>query len=241
MQRAVPDFRSRAQLTELMDGPCSREELRACLRDLAQLNCWFLGYRAVLNWLEGILFTPSLPRPLCILDVGCGYGDTLRRIGQWAAKRGIAVDLIGLDINPDTVSIAAEATPPASRIRWVASNIFDYTPTNPIQVVVSSLFTHHLVESDIVRFLQWMERNATLGWFITDLSRAAIPYHFLRIFTKLAGLHPFVQNDGPVSVKRAFVPEDWQRMCAAAGVSADDYEIQAFKPGRLCVARKKSP
>jgi hypothetical protein len=61
-----------------------------------------------------------------------------------------------------------------------------------------------------------MEQYAELGWFINDLSRAAIPYYSFQIFSKLARLHPFVQHDGPISIARSFVMEDWQRMCAAA-------------------------
>jgi hypothetical protein len=48
------DFRQRAQLTELMDEPCSREVMRDCLRDLARVNRWFLAYRPLLTWLDGI-------------------------------------------------------------------------------------------------------------------------------------------------------------------------------------------
>jgi hypothetical protein len=84
-----------------------------------------------------------------------------------------------------------------------------------------------------------MEQHARLGWLINDLSRAAIPYHFFRVFAKVARLHPFVQHDGPVSIARSFVPEDWRRMCAAAGLGDRDILIQSFVPARLCVARRK--
>lgn len=232
------DFRQRAQLTELMDEPCTREELRACLRDLARLNRWFLGYRPVLRWLNRVL-PQSVARPVRILDVGCGYGDGLRRVERWAQARNLAVELTGLDINPDAVAIAAEASPPASKIHWVAADIFRYLPERPVDFVVSSLFTHHLAEPDVIRFLQWMELHAGHGWFVNDLSRAAVPYHLLRIFAKVARLHPFVQHDGPVSIARAFVREDWERMCAAAGLTAHTISIRAFKPARLCVGRRK--
>ena len=53
------DFRHRAELTEFMDGPCSRDQLRACLRDLARLNRWFLAYRPLLRWLDSWLATPD--------------------------------------------------------------------------------------------------------------------------------------------------------------------------------------
>jgi len=240
MQHDTPDFRYRAQLTELMDEPCSREQLRACLRDIAKTSRWTMAYRPLLHWLNTLAPTlPPLVEPLRILDVGCGYGDGLRRIEQWAMARGIAVELTGLDLNADATAIAAEASPAASRIHWVSANIFAYTPQKPIHLVISSLFTHHLDEGDIVRFLQWMEIHAQIGWFINDLSRAAIPYYFFRAFSKLVGLHPFVQHDGPVSIARSFVPQDWRRMCVAAGLGPQDVAIQSSKPARLYVARRK--
>jgi SAM-dependent methyltransferase len=232
------DFAHRAQLTELIDGPCRREELRPCLRDVARLNRWFLGYRPTLEWLASVAPSASRP-PVRILDVGCGYGDGLRRIECWAGARGIDVELVGIDINPDATAIAAEATPPTSRIRWVAADIFAYASAEPIDFVVSALFTHHLAEDEVVRFLKWMEQHAACGWFINDLSRAAAPYHLLRVFSKVARLHPFVQHDGPVSFARAFVPADWRRMCAAAGLDERVVTIKGYWPARLCVARSK--
>jgi SAM-dependent methyltransferase len=176
MQHSAPDFRHRSQRDELMDVPCSREEMRACLRHLAWTNRWTLAYRPQMHWLDSLADKlSSLSEPICILDVACGYGDGLRKIEQWARERGIAVELIGLELNADATVIAAEATPASSRIRWVTADVFAYSPPHPVHLVSSSLFTHHLSEDNIVRFLQWMERHAKLGWFINDLSRAATP------------------------------------------------------------------
>ena len=222
-----------------MDEPCSRDLLRACLRDLARVNRWFLAYRPVLEWLDGVS-RHATNGPLRILDVGCGYGDGLRRIEQWARKRRVAVELTGLDLNPDTTAIASEASPPGSEIQWVAANVFDYEMGQPAHIIVSSLFTHHLPDSDVIRFIGWMEGNAQLGWLVNDLSRAPVPYHLFRWFSKVAGLHPFVQHDGPVSFRRAFVPDDWMRLCTNAGLNRDDFEILGYKPARLCVRRRKA-
>jgi hypothetical protein len=74
MRLSAPDFRYRAQLTELMDEPCSRDVLRACLRDIARTNQWTFAYRPLLHWLNSITASlPALNEPLRILDVGCGY------------------------------------------------------------------------------------------------------------------------------------------------------------------------
>jgi len=233
------DFSRRAQLTELMDEPCSREELRACLRDLAKVNRMTLGYRPLLKWLNAM--HSSTAGPMRILDVGCGYGDTARRIARWADARSIAVALTGLDVNPDTVAIAAEASPLECEIEWICADIFAFVPKKPIDIVICSLFTHHLPEADVVRFLRWMEANAMRGWFVSDLSRSAVPFHLFRVLSKAARLHRFVQHDGPVSFARSFLPEDWRRMCAAAGLTTNDVSIRRFRPARLCVARSKKP
>jgi SAM-dependent methyltransferase len=237
--RAGLDFGRRAELRELMDEPCSRDVLRACLRDLARVNRWFLGYRPVLDFLERTSW-PVGNGPLRILDVGCGYGDCLRRVERWAHERGVAVELTGLDLNPDTIAIAAEAGADGSRIRWVQANVFDYEMPGPAHLVVSSLFTHHLSDEGVVRFLKWMEEHAEVGWMVNDLSRAPIPYHLFRWFSKAVGLHPFVQHDGPVSFLRAFVADDWRKLCAAAGLDRAGVEILSYAPARLCASRRRS-
>jgi SAM-dependent methyltransferase len=240
MPHSAIDFSERAQLVELMDLPCSRDVLRSYLRSLARTNRWTFAYRPLLDWLDKLQFTAAdLREPLRILDVGSGYGDGLRRIEQWAQSRSVAVELTGLDLNPDATAIAMEATPQGSRIRWISADVFAYTPPEPPHLVVSSLFTHHLSEDEVVRFLQWMESNTRLGWFINDLSRGAVSYHFFRVFSKLARFHPHVQHDGPISIARAFVPEDWRRMCAGAGLDEQCVQIKSCKPGRLCVVRRK--
>jgi 2-polyprenyl-3-methyl-5-hydroxy-6-metoxy-1,4-benzoquinol methylase len=240
MPRNTPDFSRRVELVERMDEPCSRDELRACLRDIARTNRWFMAYRPVLHWLDTLRWPPH-SGTLRILDVGCGYGDGLRRIERWAREREVSVELTGLDLNPDAAVIAAEASAPESNIKWIASDVFAYVPEKPIHVVVSSQFAHHLAEADIIRFLQWMEQHTEAGWLINDLSRAAIPYYFFSAFSKLVRLHPFVQYDGPVSIARSFVREDWQKMCVAAGLNTEDVVIKAVKPARLCVGRRKTP
>ena len=238
MPLEVLDFSRRAELTELMDEPCSRDEMRACLQDLARLNRWFFGYRPTLRWLQSLRLS-SNGQPVHIVDIGCGYGDGLRRIESWAAQHRIPVALTGCDVNPDIITIAAEASPKTSGIEWVVADVFDFQSRKPIDIVISSLFTHHLSEEQIVRFLIWMETNAQLGWFINDLSRSSIPYRLLLAFSKLARLHPFVQHDGPVSIARAFVAEDWRRMCAAAGLRLEQITIENLRPARLCVGHRK--
>jgi SAM-dependent methyltransferase len=234
------DFSQRAELVELMDRPCSYEELRACLHDIARVNRLTFAYRPTISWLEELVAAhPESARPLHIVDVGCGYGDTLRRIDSWAARHDVQVKLTGIDLNPDAIRAAKEATLPTQRIEWTVGDALSGAATGEIDVVVCSLLTHHLTNPQIVHFLQWMERTAQHGWFINDLHRQRVPYQLFRLLSRFTNWHPFVKNDGPVSIRRSFVVEDWQGLCATAGLDAETVSIREYRPARLCVGRTR--
>jgi SAM-dependent methyltransferase len=234
------DFSRRAELVEMMDEPCSFEELRACLHDISRVNQLTFAYRPTISWMSRLIAAhPPADKPLRIVDVGCGYGDTLRKIAGWSAKQGIAVKLTGVDLNPDAIRAAREATPAASRIEWVVGDALSEDATEEIDVVICSLLTHHLTDAQVVKFLVWMESRARLGWFINDLHRQPVPYHLFRLMARFTNWHSFVKNDGPVSIRRSFVVADWQSLCAAAGLDRDAVLIEEYRPARLCVGRIK--
>jgi SAM-dependent methyltransferase len=234
------DLSRRAQLVEMMDEPCSYEELRACLHDIARVDRLTFAHRPTISWLEELVAThPSLPRPLRVVDVGCGDGDMLRRINGWAAKRGIPVALTGIDLNPDAIRAAREATPPTERIEWIVGDAVSGPAEGDVDVVICSLLTHHLTDPQIVQFLQWAERTARCGWFVNDLHRKPVPYYVFRVWARFTNWHRFVKNDGAVSIRRSFVAEDWRRLCPAAGLPVGSVSIREYRPARLCVSRIK--
>ena len=231
------DFTRRADLTEWMDEPCSYGDFSACLRSLEQCNRLVLTYRPTLRWLRPFL---RAGRPLHIVDVGSGGGDMLRRIEHLAGKHKTPVRLTGVDLNPHAARAAREFTPSGSAIQWITGDAFTSPLPAPPDLIISSLFTHHLPDSGIVQFLAWMERTATRGWFINDLHRQAVPYHLFKLLAKAARWHRFVQHDGPISIRRAFRAEDWQTHLNAAGIAQNQVSIQHLRPGRLCVSRVKA-
>jgi SAM-dependent methyltransferase len=233
------DFSRRADLAELMDAPCDYETFRACLVDLALVNRLTLAARPTIAFFERLRRTGAFEagRPVRVVDVASGYGDMLRFVARWGRRHGIALDLVGVDLNSHAARAAAGATPAADGIRWITSDVFNYTPEDGIEIVISSLFTHHLSEAEIVRFLAWMERTAALGWLVNDLHRHPLPYHLFRHAARIGRFHRFVQHDGPVSIARAFVREDWQRMIALAGIAPHAARVEWWMPFRLCVSR----
>lgn len=232
-------FGSRAQQAERMDQPSSYAELRACLDELARVHRWLGTERPILRWLAAI---PPGPEPLHIVDVGCGRGDLLRAIEAWAARRGRAVRLTGVDLNPDALRAARATTPPGSRIRWRAGDALSLDGASErIDVVVSSLFAHHLSDSDLVLFVRWMERTATSGWLVSDLYRSRVAYAVFKAIANTLRLHPFVRHDGPLSIRRALRPREWRRIAANAGLPAHAVSVAAGWPVRIHVSRVKQP
>ncbi len=242
MPRECVDLSKRAQpqeLAEWMDGPCSYEDFRACLVDLAKVNRVTLAHRPTLQWLDRLIVGTARARPLHIVDVGCGGGDMLRAISKWARRREVQVTLTGIDLNPYAIQAARELNTTGETIQWICGDAYSYNPSGDIDVVLSSLFTHHLDDSEIEHFLSWMEATAHSGWFINDLHRMRIYMRLFRALSFTARWHRFVQHDGPISIRRSFQPADWQRRCEAAGINLDAVRIEKRLPGRLCVGRIK--
>jgi SAM-dependent methyltransferase len=243
------DFSRRADLEEEMDGPCPYEDLRTCLRDLAVVNRITRAHRPILLWLDGVAdrFAASHPtsddpdvgRPLRIVDVGCGYGDMLRRIEEWAGAREVAAELVGVDVNANSVRAARDATPPGSAITYIHGDVYSCAEAVEADVFTVSGVMHHLAEAEIVRLIAWMEQSSRVGWFVVDLHRKPVPYRVFDMMMRGPWWHRFIRPDGLRSLRRSFLAEDWVRMCAAAGLGAADVEIREHRPARLCVGRMK--
>jgi len=237
---AEMEFRLRVsprELPELMDGDCSYEDFRSCLRSLEHVNRWLLGYRPTMAWLKRL--PHGLRDPVHIVDVGSGGGDLLRQIAGWARRRGIAVQLTGIDLNPYAARAAAESTPKELRIAWVTGDALMYRPKKAVDLIVSSLMAHHLEDEEIIALLRWMETTAQVGWFINDLERSEWSCRTFGWVGRMVAWHRFVRHDGPVSFRRAFREEDWVRLLAAAEVSRKAVMVEHWRPGRLSVGRWK--
>jgi SAM-dependent methyltransferase len=229
-----PDFARRSDQPELMDQPCDFDTFRDCLEDLASVNRLTLAHRPTFDFLERLRREERLSQPVTIVDVGSGYGDLLRKIARWSSRRRLSVRLTGLDLSPWSARAAA-ALPSSRPIAWATANVFDYR--GAADVVVSSLFTHHLSDAEIIAFLRWMEEVATVGWFVNDLHRHPFPYYGFGLLARVMRWHRFVQHDGPVSIARAFTASDWRGYIAAAGLPEDQVELRWRFPFRLCVGR----
>ena len=228
------DLSRRSAEPELMDAETtSPEDYARCLADLEKVNRLTFTHRPTLRWLRQATATLRPGAPISILDVASGHGDLLRAIHRWSVKRGLAVTLTGIDLNPRSAVAAAAATPSDMRIEWVTGDIFTYEPPHPPDFIVTSQFTHHLDDVQVVAFLAWLERHAAWGWFVADLHRHPIAYYGFPLLARLAGWHRIVRQDGTISIARSFTRAEWERLTTLAGVPA---EIRWHPMFRLCVS-----
>jgi 2-polyprenyl-3-methyl-5-hydroxy-6-metoxy-1,4-benzoquinol methylase len=217
LDRAM-NLSQRSTKPELMDDPDLDPAIYArCISDLAKVNKVTFTHRSVLRWLASVAPASGFS----VLDVAYGDGDLLRAIGQWAARQGIAVRLSGIDLNPRSAEAARAATPASMAIDYRTGDVFDYAPDQRPDFIVTSQFTHHLDEAQLVRLLGWLDRTAGSGWYVTDLHRHAVPYYGFRVLARLMGWHNIVAYDGTVSIARSFRRADWVALLAQAGVQAD--------------------
>jgi len=226
------DFSQRSNEQEIMDGGIGSFELfDESLKQIEAVNHLTLGYRPMLSWMDRQLQSPE-PRPVTILDVGCGRGDLLRRIWSLARKKTVTVRLTGVDIDSWSAPAARQATPEYMDIDYRIGNVFDMDIE--ADFIVCSHVTHHMKNDELVAFIRWLEAHARRGWFIGDLHRHPISFILAKLFLWLAPVNSMIRNDGPVSVARAFTAKDWRQILKQAGVLA---QIRWHFPFRYGVAR----
>lgn len=227
-----PDFSSRHPGPEWMDDPAARpEDLQRAYRDLTFINRYSGGARALQRALDQFAGTPPTDRPWRILDVGFGGADLWPVVRAWAARRGARVEFIGLDLlthreflEPGAVTandllLRGDALKPPLRARAV-------------DLVISSQTLHHIAPAGIVPFLGALAGLGKQGALLVDLFRHPGPWAGIWLGTRLCGLGPMVRQDGPLSVRRGFLPEELQAIAQGAGIKI---EIRRVFPGRLVI------
>lgn len=234
----MPDFSQRSTERELMDeSDITFAEFHHCLRSLETINHLTLAYRPTLHWLRQ--WTHS-SKAFTLLDAGSGGGDMLRQIAKRipSAPERQEISLIGVDLNPWSKK-SADLMSQSSLIENKTANIFNFDPERKLDIIVCSLFTHHLTDEQIVDFVKWIDHRAQKGWFINDLHRHPLPYYFIKAATALFSRNRLIRNDAAVSVARSFTTADWRRLLRAADIG-ERARIRWYFPFRICISCEKN-
>ena len=221
----------RATSAEKMDSlDLPALEYDAVLSDLAEVNAWTLAARPTLAFLDQVAPTGGHLR---LLDVGYGHGDMLRRIARWARRRRVAAELVGIDLNPRSETIARAATPASLDIRYLTGD-YHSLAGGEWDVVISSLVAHHMSREQLLAFLRFMDAEARVGWFVNDLHRHRFAHFAYPLLARVMRWHPIVREDGALSIARAYRPSEWHALLAQAGIAGA--RVRRYFPFRLCVA-----
>jgi SAM-dependent methyltransferase len=220
----------RSMQPERMDTDCADfADYQRCLRDLSRVNMVTLTHRPMLNWLAR-----HASGAFSVLDIACGHGDALRKI----RRRFPEAILTGIDLNPWASRAAREATDPSAQIAFIHDNAFAYRPPQKFDFIITSQFTHHLTDEQVVTFLRWLQDNAARGWFIGDLQRSTFAYYGFPLLARVALWHRFIREDGQISIARAFRRAEWDSLLLQAGITDAQASVEAHFPFRLCVATR---
>lgn len=154
-----------------------------------------------------------------ILDVATGGGDVPVVLARRAARLGLRVEVSGCDRSLVAVD-CARRTAEAARVRasfFVLDVLNDSLPDG-FDIVMSSLFLHHLGEDEAVRLLgqmAWATRSMVL---VNDLLRTRAGLALAWVGCRLLSRSPIVHHDGPASVRAAFRLSEVQTLADRAGL-----------------------
>lgn len=219
---SAPSFAVRSNRTEIMDdlngtGP----DWHQALRELKVINHYLGGNSVTIEGLERLLKGRRVfDEPLEIADIGCGGGDMLQLMADWARANEIPVRLTGVDANPHIIEYARQHCRHYREIDFMTADIFsDSFAGRKFDLITSTLFTHHFTDEQLVSMMKKLHRQAHLGLVINDLHRHPVAYYSIKLLTKLASRSYMVKHDAPVSVLRAFSRKDWEQILQKAGLN----------------------
>ncbi len=186
--------------------------------ELHTINKLLGGYRITL---KGLSKFHLLGKNLSVLDAGCGGGDTLKAVVDWARKKKINCQLTGIDLNNTAIQYARENCKDFPEIEFIHDDIFHHLLNdNKYDVIMSCLFMHHLSDDQIVRLLYLMNESTNMGFVINDLQRHPIAYQSIKFLTRCFSKSYLVKHDAPLSVLRGFSADEWKQLFSKASITS---------------------
>jgi SAM-dependent methyltransferase len=226
-----------------MDRPdADPAELARGLADLRAVNRWLGGTRAVLRHLDS-LFADAPAAPRHILDVATGSADIPLAIVRHARASGRTDRVVATDVHPGTLAEARARTAgePWVRVEHADALALPY-PDGAFDAALLCTALHHFdARADLLRVLRELDRVSRRGVVVSDLKRSRAALLGARLLAATVWRrHPVTRHDGPLSVRRAFVPAELLELARAAGLpGATVHTHPVFRVA--LVSRKAAP
>lgn len=213
-----PPRRRGAERVERMDaGEGSPQEIASAYRMLDAVNRRLGGYRLTEEILVPLVREGS--GPLAIVDVAGGSGEFARRMVAWARAAGRDASATVVDRSPLAVSAARDprVAPAVTAVR--ADALALPFPDGSVDVAHSSCFFHHLSTGGARDALAEMCRISRRVVLVNDLVRSRVAAASIWLLTRTLVDNRLVRADGPLSVLKAFVPDELLAIGHAVGLS----------------------
>lgn len=221
-----------------MDDPAlnSHEHERA-LRALARLNACSGSVWAL--WQPIRRLAAALNRKqLRILDVATGCADNPISLWELGKRAGLELTIDGCDISDTALAVSQEAAMRAGApSKFFKLNVMNEALPNDYDVIMSSLFTHHLVEEDVVKLLTKMKSSAKHMLVVNDLVRSYPSLMMVSMATQILSRSSVIHFDGPASVRAAFTPEELKTLAHDAGLNSANI-VERFPCRMMLVWRR---
>jgi len=209
----------RRRKDEIMDDPqleASRHV--AALDGLARLNLLSGSARLVWKPILDLTRRRGLEK-VRVLDVATGSGDLPIALWHRAQKARLDFEIHGVDVSERALDYARERAAAArARIGFSQLDVLEQDLPDGFDVVVSSLFLHHLSADQGRHLLSAMAGATRHLVVISDLVRnrrgLLLTEFAVRIFTRSDVVH----IDGPRSVRAAFSRDEVGHLALEAGL-----------------------
>ena len=221
-----------------MDDPgLPSDRHRQALRGLGRVNRVSLAARNLVGPLLEIARSAS-GRRLRILDLACGGGDVVIALSLRLAAAGVDARVDGCDLSPRAVAFAREASGGAEvESRFFTLDVINGRLPDDYDVLLASLFLHHLPGHQACDLLRRMAGASKLGLLASDLERSAVGYVAAFLGTRALTRSPVVHRDGLRSVRAAFSRSEFARLSREAGLVG--FSLRRRWPFRLLLSWRK--
>lgn len=215
------DLKHRDRQPELMDDPALDESQHEhALRGLRRVNA-LSGSTAILWPAIRDVAQRVSGRPLRVLDIASGGGDLAVGLATRARQTGINLNVVGCDISPLAVRHATELATQAhvDNVQFLEVDAIHGPLEGPYDIVMCSLFLHHLPIDEAHRLLTRMRELASHQVLINDLRRTRFGYALAWLGCRLLTRSAIVHTDGPLSVRAAFSLDEVRQLAEDCGLS----------------------
>jgi SAM-dependent methyltransferase len=209
----------RRRQPEIMDQPdLDRQRHFGALRGLERINSWSGSARLLWPPIRSLARATS-GRPLRVLDVATGAGDVPVRLWHKARRAGLRVQIDGCDRSAEAVAYArSRAAENRAEVGFFVHDALGEALPAGYDVLMSSLFLHHLDEEQAVAFLRRTAQAAAGLVLINDLVRSRAGFVLAWVGTRLLSRSAVVHTDGPRSVEGAFTIAEVRSLAEQAGL-----------------------